>query len=133
MRTRPCPIDRTPVVGPGGPTSRGQATIPTHFTCGPNRSIAALTYTPVGNPVSLAPDSLELFLTERYPLYTQSASTGQLYRGDIRHSPWTLRPADATVDATAFLTAGGLPAPAEPPVMLASSGTSTVVWWPEKV
>jgi uncharacterized protein YqjF (DUF2071 family) len=105
---------------------------PTAFTCGEDGCVARLEYAPNGNPVRLAPNSLEEFLCERYALYTCSPD-GELYRGDIRHSPWTLTPAQATVDADAFFVAGGLPAPTVAPTVLASSGTSTVVWWPEKV
>lgn len=115
------------------PLTMSHGVTPTEFTCGHDGCVAKLGYAEKGKPITLAPDSLELFLVERYALYTQRASDGQLFRGDIKHSPWTLRAVDATMDATPFLLAGGLPAPAGPPVMLASSGTSTVVWWPEKV
>src|SRR5436305_1711357 len=40
--------------------------------------------------------SLEHFLTERYCLY--AAERGRLYRAEIHHRPWALRPAEATID-----------------------------------
>ena len=113
--------------------SMADKTTPTVFTCGANACIASLEYAGEGEPISLPPGSLELFLTERYSLYTVHDTTGQLYCGDIHHSPWTLRHANATVVANPFVTAAGLPVPDGPPTVLASSGTSTVVWWPEKV
>jgi uncharacterized protein YqjF (DUF2071 family) len=40
--------------------------------------------------------SRDHFLTERYCLY--AAEGGRLYRAEIHHRPWPLRPAEATID-----------------------------------
>lgn len=57
-------------------------------------------YRPAGEAFMPAPGSLEEFLTERYCLY---ASEGELlFRADIHHTPWVLRPAEAEIELTSI-------------------------------
>ncbi|RME13846.1 MAG: DUF2071 domain-containing protein [Ardenticatenia bacterium] len=60
----------------------------------PARFVA--TYAPSGAPFQATPGTLEHFLTERYCLFAAD-NHGRLYRGDIRHTPWPLQPATATI------------------------------------
>jgi len=53
-------------------------------------------YRAAGQASRARPGSLEHFLTERYCLY--AAQGGRLYRAEIHHRPWPLRPAEATID-----------------------------------
>ena len=55
----------------------------------------SVSYAPAGPTMAAGPLSLEAFLTERYCLYAEHA--GRLYRADIHHRPWSLRPADADI------------------------------------
>ena len=58
-------------------------------------------YRPAGEASTSEPGSLEWFLTERYRLYTNDPS-GRLYRADIHHAPWLLRPAQAEIELTSI-------------------------------
>ncbi len=53
-------------------------------------------YEPAGAIFQAQPGSLEHFLVERYCLYAEHE--GRLYRAEIHHRRWLLRPADAQVD-----------------------------------
>jgi uncharacterized protein len=53
-------------------------------------------YRAAGPPAPGKPGTLEHFLTERYCLYAEHE--GGLYRAEIHHPPWPLRPAEAEVD-----------------------------------
>jgi len=57
-------------------------------------------YRPAGEAFSPQPGSLEWFLTERYCLY--AAEGERLYRADIHHGPWVLRPAEAEIELTSI-------------------------------
>jgi uncharacterized protein len=50
-------------------------------------------YRPTGAAAPPAAGTLEHFLTERYCLYAMR--DGELFRAEIHHPPWPLRPADA--------------------------------------
>jgi uncharacterized protein YqjF (DUF2071 family) len=55
-------------------------------------------YRVAGAASASQPGSPERFLTERYCLYT--AAAGRLYRAEIHHSPWLLRPAEVEIELT---------------------------------
>ena len=74
-----------------------------------------LRYRPVGPAAPPAPGTLEHFLTERYCLFAESRRGG-LYRGDIRHDPWPLQPAEAEIEINTMATAAGLTLPDRPPL-----------------
>lgn len=57
-------------------------------------------YRPAGAPFTSRPGSLEWFLTERYCLY--AAQGERLYRADIHHAPWVLRPAETEIELTSI-------------------------------
>jgi uncharacterized protein YqjF (DUF2071 family) len=52
-------------------------------------------YRALGDAAEPEPGTLEHFLTERYCLYAADGSG--LYRAEIHHTPWRLRPAEASI------------------------------------
>jgi hypothetical protein len=57
-------------------------------------------YAGTGQPNAAEPGSLDHFLCERYALYT--ADGGRLYRAELHHAPWSLRPAVAAIEEASF-------------------------------
>ncbi len=57
-------------------------------------------FRPIGEPEEAAASPLEAFLVERYCLYAESAAG--LWRAEIHHGPWVLRPAEADIDLNAI-------------------------------
>lgn len=85
-------------------------------------------YRPTGPVKSFDKDSLEIFLTERYCLYSV-APNGTLYRGNIHHVPWSLQPAEAEISLNTMLTGSlGLTVPNCQPHLLYSENIDTVEW-----
>ncbi len=86
-------------------------------------------YAPISDVKLAQKDTLTHWLTERYALYSQSAS-GQLYRGDIHHPPWPLQEAEAEFYKNNML--GDLPEDLvnvnSPPLLHFSQSISVVVW-----
>jgi uncharacterized protein YqjF (DUF2071 family) len=82
------------------------------------------TYRPSGEAFVPRPGSLEHFLTERYCLYAAERDT--LYRGEIHHRPWSLQPADATIDLNT-MPPGDIRLDGEP--LLHYSAREDVVIW----
>lgn len=76
--------------------------------------------------------SLEAFLTERYCLYARRRD-GALFRCDVHHEPWPLRPATGAMDADALLAPHGLLLPRRKPLLHMASGVDVVVWPPRRV
>ena len=60
--------------------------------------------------------SLEAFLTENYRFYTVGDG-GRVYRGDIDHEPWSLRPADAEIHENTLFEANGFDHPEGEPTL----------------
>jgi uncharacterized protein YqjF (DUF2071 family) len=58
-------------------------------------------YRPVGPVERARPGTLEHWLTERYCLFARDAC-GRLFRGDIRHAPWPLQPAEVELASNAM-------------------------------
>ena len=73
--------------------------------------------------------SLEHFLTERYSMYCTMRS-GKLFRGDIQHTPWELRPATMDLRAADLVGAMGVKLGGEDPVVFYSPATDVVLWKP---
>lgn len=67
------------------------------------------TYGPDGDSFRASPGSLDHWLAERRRLFEPAGRT-VLY-ADIGHDPWTLRPADASVEAASLFAAADLPVP----------------------
>lgn len=89
-------------------------------------------YEPRGDPFAPEPDSLELFLAERYAMYVRTR-TGRVLRGAVRHEPWALQPAGVDIKTNTVLDAAGLPAPAGQPLVFYSAGTTSEVCALERV
>jgi uncharacterized protein len=70
-----------------------------------------------------APGSLEAFLTERYCIYTENG--GRVYRAELHHRPWRLRPGDAAIDVN---TLAPLPLAPDPDHVLFADRQDVVVW-----
>ncbi len=84
-------------------------------------------FRPLGPAAPAQAGSLEWFLSERYCLYTCDAAG--LYRAEIHHPPWLLRPAEAEIDLTSL-------APAElhgDPLCHVAERQDVVVWPLERV
>ncbi|MBC8143677.1 MAG: DUF2071 domain-containing protein, partial [Armatimonadetes bacterium] len=58
---------------------------------GAKNAESVLTYTPQGEPRTVAPGSLDHFLCERYLLYSESG--GRLFAGRVHHAPYPLQAA----------------------------------------
>ena len=79
------------------------------YRCGRRRSPAAFhaRYLPVGPVAEAAPGSLELFLAERYLLYSWSG--GALRTARVHHAPYPLQPGAAGDVAQTLTYVAGLP------------------------
>jgi uncharacterized protein YqjF (DUF2071 family) len=89
-------------------------------------------YKPTGETFEPQPGTLEHFLTERYCLYSVDASNG-VHRLQIHHRPWLLQPASARLDANMMLTAAGLSARADEPLLHFSARQPMIGWPSERV
>ncbi len=85
-------------------------------------------YGPTGAIFQALPGSLEYFLVERYRLYTTDGH-GQLLRGEIRHAPWPLQPASATITTETLSRAAGFTLAPDPPHLLFARRVDVLVWW----
>jgi len=83
------------------------------------------TYRPTGDPFDAPDDPLAAFLVERYRFYTE-APDGTLRYTDVRHDPWTLYPASATVTTDTLTRAAGFTRPETEPVYYYSPGLDVV-------
>lgn len=83
-------------------------------------------YRPVGEVYHAKRGALEHWLTERYCLYT--VARGQVYRGEIHHSPWPLQKAEAKIEMNTMAGAHGLTLPAIPPLLHFVRRIETVEW-----
>lgn len=82
-----------------------------------------------GAPAPAPPGSLEHFLTERYCIHTVDGA-GRLRRGPVRHAPWPLLTANASVTTNRLLERFGITD--QPPTCAhASPGVQVVGWWLE--
>ena len=85
-------------------------------------------YGPTGEVFAAAPNTFEYWLTERYCLYSQSAS-GKLYRGEIDHVPWPLQTAQAQIELNTMTKLLDLELKGEPTSLLWSSRLDVTSWW----
>jgi hypothetical protein len=83
-------------------------------------------YEPAGESFRAAPGTLEHFLTERYCLYAADGERG-VFRAEIHHLPWPLRPARAEIELNT-MTPAGVRLEGEP--LLHFAGRQDVVVWP---
>jgi uncharacterized protein YqjF (DUF2071 family) len=82
---------------------------------GDRRAELLVRYRATGPVATAAPGSLDAFLTDRPALV--AARSGRLWRTDVEHRPWRLRPAEAAFERTTVLEVLGLRLPDEPPVL----------------
>ncbi len=82
---------------------------------------------PSGGISHAAPDSIDDWLTGRYCLYAADRR-GTLYRGEIHHAPWALRPAEAEISSNSMSEALGISLPATEPLLHFSRSLDVVAW-----
>jgi hypothetical protein len=80
-----------------------------------------------GRPFAARPGSLEHFLTERFCLYTSDG--GRLYRAELHHPPWALRPAVAEIEQSTLAPI----ALEHEPLVLYSESQDLLVWSLEEI
>lgn len=73
------------------------------------------------------PGTLEHWLTERYCLYSVDRR-GRLYRAEIHHAPWPLRPAEAEIRRNTMTAGLGFGLPDEPPRLHFAAQLDVHVW-----
>jgi len=91
------------------------------------RAVFRAAYGPRGEAFRPTPGSLEHFLTERYCLYA-AGPRETLWRGDVHHRPWTLRPAWAEIRENSMAEAAGLVLEGDP--LLHDAESLQVIAWP---
>ena len=87
----------------------------------------AARYRPTGPVFHAEPGTFEHFMAERYCLYTLN-EWQELLRGDIRHKPWPLQPAEAEISANTMARSYGIELIGEPRIHYADR--VDVVFWP---
>jgi uncharacterized protein YqjF (DUF2071 family) len=89
-------------------------------------------YRPSGEATRAAPGTLTAWLTERYCLYAEDGR-GALYRTEIHHPPWLLRPVTADIGRNTMTTPLGFKLPDVAPLLHFADTLHVHVWAPEKV
>lgn len=84
-------------------------------------------YRPAGSVAFAGPGTLESFLTDRYCLYTTDGG-GRLYRCEIDHAPWPLRPAEAEVARCTMAEPLGIRLAGPAPLLHFSERIRAVAW-----
>jgi uncharacterized protein YqjF (DUF2071 family) len=88
-------------------------------------------YRPTSPPRVRDKNSIEVFLTERYCLYT--VDKGHVFRAYIHHLPWQLQDAEAEFDVNTMAQVSGIELPGTKPLLHFSRNLEVLVWWPEKI
>ncbi|ELZ07160.1 hypothetical protein C479_15292 [Halovivax asiaticus JCM 14624] len=83
------------------------------------------TYRPIGDPFSAPEEPFAAFLVERYRFYTE-AQDGSLRYTDVDHDPWTLSPAEATIERNTLFSAHGFETPNAGPTYYYSPGLDVI-------
>jgi uncharacterized protein len=86
----------------------------------------------VGDPFESDPGSIENFLTERYCLYSADRR-GHVFRGEVHHHLWPLRPAEAEVSTLAMTQQIGLMLPEAHPLLHFSKRLDALAWLPRRI
>lgn len=89
-------------------------------------------YRPAGPAAPADPGSLADWLTDRRGLYAADGS-GRLAWTAIRHDPWSLRPAEATILRQTMSVAHGLNLPLVPPLLHYADRLDVQAWWPTRL
>ncbi len=99
---------------------------------GPAGARLTVSYRPTG-PIDLpATDSLNAFLTDRPSLFAADRH-GRIYRGDVRHGPWPLQPAEAEFREESLIAAAGIARPIGAPILSFGRRLDVVATWPVRV
>lgn len=86
------------------------------------------TYGPDGPAFTPEPGSLASFLVENYRFYTTD-DDGRVYRGDVDHEPWTLRPAWAEFVENTLFEANGFDHPDGEPTLHVAEPVEVTAGW----
>ena len=89
-------------------------------------------YRPIGPAEPATPGSLEEWLTARYAVYSTDRG-GIVFRGDIKHEPWRLAPAEWELGVETMLSSLGLRRPDSPPVLHHADPLDVVAAWPVRL
>ncbi|MFW6053391.1 MAG: YqjF family protein [Persicimonas sp.] len=89
-------------------------------------------YRPAGPIEKAEVGSLDHWLFERYCLYSADSS-GTVYRADVNHAPWPLRPVEVDIDQNTIGEPVGIEMAGRPPRMQFVDQLDVVGWLPEKL
>jgi uncharacterized protein len=89
-------------------------------------------YQPIGAAVHAAAGSLEEWLTARFAVYSADRD-GSAFRGDIRHDPWRLAPAEWQLETETLLSILGLRRPDGPPLLHHAEPLDVIAAWPRRL
>lgn len=89
-------------------------------------------YWPTGERFKAAPGSFDEFLVERYCLYAADPRR-HVWRCDIRHHPWTLRPADSDLLVNTMGQQIGLDFSGRAPVQHYTDPLDVLAWAPRRI
>lgn len=84
-------------------------------------------YRGIGDLYTTQPGSLDHWLTSRYCLYAANIK-GQLYRGEIDHTPWQLQDCQAIIHENTMTDGIGVALPDRAPLLHFAKTTSVVAW-----
>lgn len=90
-----------------------------------------VTYRPTGPAAHADEGSLEYWLMERYCLYAEHQ--GELFRGDVQHRPWALRPAEVDIELNTIFDWLNLDLPGEPALTHYVDAIDTLAWTLDRV
>ena len=92
---------------------------------GDRPAVFEASYGSTGDTFEAEPGSLAEFLTERHRLFTQSPS-GAVRHTDVKHEPWPLSEATASITENTLLEAAGFETPGAEPTCYYSPGVDVV-------
>lgn len=87
----------------------------------------AVEYRPTGPAAAADPGSLDAWLTDRYCLYSADRR-GRVFRGEILHERWPLRPAEAEIHVNTMTAPLGIELPDREPRLLFARELDVVAW-----
>ena len=84
-------------------------------------------YTPIGDPFSAKPGTLEHWLIERYCLFAVN-HRGRVGCADIAHAPWRLHRAEAVIARNTMTQPLGIRLPDQPPLLHFAHEVQAAAW-----